>query len=127
MTDLWDDAISNFEMSFDREAELREENKRGVAEQADSSHSQDDYIYGNKGGYDAVGATASARIEEDEEQPSSSRSILKTFNHPNQSSRQSPQKVSGWSASTIWSKKSHPFLASYRQLLNSRAYQILIV
>ena len=36
-------------------------------------------LYGNKGGYDAVGATTSARIEEDEEQPSSSRSILNQF------------------------------------------------
>ena len=44
MTDLRDDAISDFEMSFDREAELREENERRVAEQANLSHSQDHYI-----------------------------------------------------------------------------------
>ena len=78
MTDLRDDAISDFEMSFDREAELREENERRVAEQANLSHSQDHYM-ANKGTYDAVGATASAGIEEDEEPPSSSRSILKKF------------------------------------------------
>ena len=77
MTDLRDDAISDFEMSFDREAELREENERRVAEQANLSHSQDHYM-ANKGAYDAVGATASAGIE-DEEPPSSSRSILKKF------------------------------------------------
>ena len=76
MTDLRDDAISDFEMSFDREAELREENERRVAEQANSSHSQDHYM-ANKGAYDAVGATASAGIQEDEEPPSSSRSIFK--------------------------------------------------
>ena len=70
------DAISDFEMSFDREAELREENERRVAEQANLSHSQDHYM-ANKGAYDAVGATASAGIQEDEEPPSSSRSILK--------------------------------------------------
>ena len=78
MTDLRDDAISDFEMSFDREAELREENERRVAEQANLSHSQDHYI-ANKGAYDAVGATAPAGIQEDEEPPSSSRSILKNF------------------------------------------------
>ena len=78
MTDLRDDAISDFEMSFDREAELREENERRVAEQANLSHSQDHYM-ANKGAYDAVGATASAGIQEDEEAPSSSRSILKKF------------------------------------------------
>ena len=78
MTDLRDDAISDFEMSFDREAELREENERRVAEQANLSHSQDHYM-ANKGAYDAVGATASAGIEEDEKPPSSSRSILKKF------------------------------------------------
>ena len=78
MTDLRDDAISDFEMSFDREAELREENERRVAEQANLSHSQDHYM-ANKGAYDAVGATASAGIQEDEEPPSSSRSILKKF------------------------------------------------
>ena len=78
LTDLRDDAISDFEMSFDREAELREENERRVAEQANLSHSQDHYM-ANKGAYDAVGATASAGIEEDEEPPSSSRSILKKF------------------------------------------------
>ena len=78
MTDLRDDAISDFEMSFDREAELREENQRRVAEQANLSHSQDHYM-ANKGTYDAVGATASAGIQEDEEPPSSSRSILKNF------------------------------------------------
>ena len=78
MTDLRDDAISDFEMSFDREAELREENERRVAEQANSSHSQDHYM-ANKGAYDAVGATASAGIQEDEEPPSSSRSIFKKF------------------------------------------------
>ena len=78
MTDLRDDAISDFEMSFDREAELREENERRVAEQATLSHSQDHYM-ANKGAYDAVGATASAGIQEDEEPPSSSRSILKNF------------------------------------------------
>ena len=72
------DAISDFEMSFDREAELREENERRVAEQANLSHSQDHYM-ANKGAYDAVGATASAGIQEDEEPPSSSRSILKKF------------------------------------------------
>ena len=81
MTDLRDDAISDFEMSFDREAELREENERRVAEQANLSHSQDHYM-ANKGAYDAVGATASAGIEEDEEPPSSSRSILKKFLKP---------------------------------------------
>ena len=92
MTDLRDDAISHFEMSFDREAELREENERRVAEQANLSHSQDHYI-ANKGAYDAVGATASAGIQEDEEPPSSSRSIFKkSLNHPNQSSKQSPQQ-----------------------------------
>ena len=42
------------------------------------SHSQDHYM-ANKGAYDAVGATASAGIQEDEEPPSSSRSILKKF------------------------------------------------
>ena len=78
VTDLRDDAISDFEMSFDREAELREENERRVAEQANLSHSQDHYM-ANKGAYDAVGATASAGIEEDEKPPSSSRSILKKF------------------------------------------------
>ena len=78
ITDLRDDAISDFEMSFDREAELREENERRVAEQANLSHSQDHYM-ANKGAYDAVGATASAGIQEDEEPPSSSRSILKKF------------------------------------------------
>ena len=78
MTDLRDDAISDFEMSFEREAELREENERRVAEQANLSHSQDHYM-ANKGAYDAVGATASAGIQEDEEPPSSSRSILKKF------------------------------------------------
>ena len=78
MTDLRDDAISDFEMSFDREAELREENERRVAEQANLSHSQDHYM-ANKGAYDAIGATASAGIQEDEEPPSSSRSILKKF------------------------------------------------
>ena len=78
MTDLRDDAISDFEMSFDREAELREENERRVAEQANLSHSQDHYM-ANKGTYDAVGAIASAGIQEDEEPPSSSRSILKNF------------------------------------------------
>ena len=78
MTDLRDDAISDFEMSFDREAELREENERRVAEQANLSQSQDHYM-ANKGAYDAVGATASAGIQEDEEPPSSSRSILKNF------------------------------------------------
>ena len=78
LTDLRDDAISDFEMSFDREAELREENERRVAEQANLSHSQDHYM-ANKGTYDRVGATASAGIEEDEEPPSSSRSILKKF------------------------------------------------
>ena len=78
MTDLRDDAISDFEMSFDREAELIEENERRVAEQANLSHSHDHYM-ANKGAYDAVGATASAGIQEDEEPPSSSRSILEKF------------------------------------------------
>ena len=78
LTDLRDDAISDFEMSFDREAELREENERRVAEQANLSHSQDHYL-ANKGTYDAVGATASAGIKEDEEPPSSSRSVLRQF------------------------------------------------
>ena len=78
ITDLRDDAISDFEMSFDREAELREENERRVAEQANLSHSQDHYM-ANKGTYDAVGATASAGIKEDEEPPSSSRSVLRQF------------------------------------------------
>ena len=78
MTDLRDDAISDNEMSFDREAELREENERRVTEQANLSHSQDHYM-ANKGAYDAIGATASAGIQEDEEPPSSSRSILKKF------------------------------------------------
>ena len=78
MTDLRDDAISDFEMSFDREAELREENERRVAEQVNLSHAEDHYM-ANKGAYDAVGATASAGIQEDEEPPSSSRSILKNF------------------------------------------------
>ena len=78
MTNLRDDAISDFEMSFDREAELREENERRVAEPANLSHSQDHYM-ANKGAYDAVGATASAGIQEDEEPPSNSRSILKKF------------------------------------------------
>ena len=63
MIALRDDTISDFEISFDREAELREENERRVAEQA----------------YDAVGATASAGIQEDEELPSSSRSVLRQF------------------------------------------------
>ena len=78
MTNLRDDAISDFEMSFDREAELREENERRVAEQVNLSHAEDHYM-ANKGAYDAVGATASAGIQEDEEPPSSSRSILKNF------------------------------------------------
>ena len=78
LTDLRDDAISDFEMSFDREAELREENERRVAEQANLSHSQDHYM-ANKGTYDTVGATASAGIKEDEEPPSSSRSVLRQF------------------------------------------------
>ena len=78
MTDLRDDAISDFEMSFDREAELREENERRVAEQANLSHSQDHYM-ANKGAHDAVGATASAGIKEDEEPPSSSRSVSRQF------------------------------------------------
>ena len=78
LTDLRDDAISDFEMSFDREAELREENERRVAEQTNLSHSQDHYM-ANKGTYDAVGATASAGIKEDEEPPSSSRSVLRQF------------------------------------------------
>ena len=52
MTDLRDDAISDFEMSFDREAELREENERRVAEQANLSHSQDHYM-ANKGAYES--------------------------------------------------------------------------
>ena len=78
MTDLRDDAINDFEMSFDREAELREENERRVAEQANLSHSQEHYM-ANKGAYDTVGATASAGIQEDEEPPSSNRSILKKF------------------------------------------------
>ena len=78
MTDLRDDAISDFEMSFDREAELREENKRRVAEQTNLSHSQDHYM-ANKGTYDTIGATASAGIQEDEEPPSSGRSVLKQF------------------------------------------------
>ena len=82
MTDLRDDAISDFEMSFDREAELREENERRVAEQSNLSHSQDNYI-ANKG---ASGHTTPLEqqhrqggIQEDEEPPSSSRSILKKF------------------------------------------------
>ena len=66
ITDLRDDTISNFEMSFDREAELREENERRVAEQAILSHSQDHYM-ANKGAYDALGATASAGIQDEEE------------------------------------------------------------
>ena len=78
MTDLRDDAISDFEMSFDREAELREENKRRVAEQTNLSHSQDHYM-ANKGTYDTIGATASAGIQEDEEPPPSGRSVLKQF------------------------------------------------
>ena len=78
MTDLRDDAISDFEMSFDREAELREENKPRVAEQTNLSHSQDHYM-ANKGTYDTIGATASAGIQEDEEPPSSGRSVLKQF------------------------------------------------
>ena len=78
MTDLRDDAISDFEMSFDREAELREENKRRVAEQTNLSHSQDHYM-ANKGTYDTIGATAAAGIQEDEEPPSSGRSVLKQF------------------------------------------------
>ena len=57
---------------------MKEENKRRVAEQANFSRSQDHYM-ANKGAYDAVGAAASAGIEEDEEPPSSSRSILKKF------------------------------------------------
>ena len=59
-TDLRDDAISDFEMSFDREAELREENERRVAEQANLSHSQDHYM-ANKGAYDAVGGNSIGR------------------------------------------------------------------
>ena len=96
MTDLRDDAISDFEMSFDREAELREENERRVAEQANLSHSQDHYM-ANKGAYDAVGATASAGIQEDEEPPSSSRSILKKFlkSTSHQSSRHSRRNSKG--------------------------------
>ena len=78
MTALRDDAIRDFEISFDREAELREENERRVAEQASLSHSQDHYM-ANKRAYDAVGATASAGIQEDEESPSSSRSVLRQF------------------------------------------------
>ena len=78
MTALRDDTISDFEISFDREAELGEENERRVAEQASLSHSQDHYM-ANKRAYDAVGATASAGIQEDEELPSSSRSVLKQF------------------------------------------------
>ena len=73
----------------------RQSNERRVAEQANLSHSQDHYM-ANKGAYDTVGATASAGIEEDEEPPSSSRSILKkSLNHPNQSSKQSPQQSEG--------------------------------
>ena len=60
MTDLRDDAISDFEMSFDREAELREENERRVAEQANLSHSQDHYM-ANKGAYDAVWSNSIGR------------------------------------------------------------------
>ena len=77
ITDLRDDAISDFEMSFDRERELREENERRVAEQVNLSHAEDHYM-ANKGAYDAIGATASAGIQEDEE-PAGSRSVLKQF------------------------------------------------
>ena len=77
ITDLRDDAISDFEMSFDRERELREENERRVAEQVNLSHAEDHYM-ANKGAYDAIGATASAGIQEDEE-PAGSRSALKQF------------------------------------------------
>ena len=77
ISDLRDDAISDFELSFDKEREMREENERRVAEQTNLSHSQDHYM-ANKGTYDAIGATASAGIKEDE--PSSSnRSTLKNF------------------------------------------------
>ena len=78
ITDLRDDAISDFEMSFDRERDLREENERRVAEQANMSHAQDHYMT-NKGAYDAVGATASAGIQEDEDEPTEKRSVLKQF------------------------------------------------
>ena len=65
MDDLRDDAVSDFEMTFDRERDLHHENQRRVAEQANFSHAHDHY-HMNKGAYDAVGATASAGIREEE-------------------------------------------------------------
>ena len=77
ITDLKDDAISDFEMSFDKERELREENERKIAEQVNMSHAKDHY-QANKGAYDAIGATASAGIQEEEQASSSiSRKIMK--------------------------------------------------
>ena len=73
ITDLREDAVSDFEMSFDKERELREENERRIAEQVNMSHAQDHY-QANRGAYDSVGASASAGIQEEEEQPSSSSS-----------------------------------------------------
>ena len=65
MDDLRDDAVSDFEMTFDRERDLRDESQGRVAEQANFSHAHDHYRM-NKGAYDAVGATASAGIRGEE-------------------------------------------------------------
>ena len=89
MTDLRDDAISDFEMSFDREAELREENERRVAEQANLSHSQDHYM-ANKGAYESKAKRQKPKPPTQEKERISGRPI---HNHQTAQSKKSKRKA----------------------------------
>ena len=76
MEELRDDAIDLYEKSFEKEAEMREENDRKIADQVSLSHTAD-YNAMNRTIMDSVGSTdsASAGIEEEEAKQSVFQSL----------------------------------------------------
>ena len=64
MGEMRDEAIDDFETSFDREREMREENERRVSEQVSLSHSHDHYK-ANQGAYDSIQAKPTKTFKED--------------------------------------------------------------
>ena len=77
MEELRDDAVDLFEKSLEKEAEMREENERNIADQVSLSHTAD-YNAVNQTIMDSVGSTnsASAGIEEEEGKKSVIQAVM---------------------------------------------------
>ena len=77
MGEMREEAIDDFEMSFEKEKEMREESSRRVAEQVKLSHSHDHYR-ANQGTYDSIKAKPSSSSSTQTQQPSSSSTQTQT-------------------------------------------------